>query len=70
VHIHTPAAIGTALMHARLPRNADARARTPDDLSVSWRREIRLRDSTEHPSVSLAPSFAVKSLLHVAHRYS
>lgn len=35
VRIHTPAAIGTTLMHARLPRNADAHTRLlRDDLFV------------------------------------
>lgn len=49
VRIHTPAAIGTTLMHARLPWNADARTRranarararaATEMIYSSWRRE-------------------------------
>jgi len=48
VHIHTPAAIGTTLMHARLPRNADAHTRRISrEMIYSCRREIRL-DAEEY----------------------
>lgn len=69
VSIHTPAAIGTALMHARLPRNADARVHDLFVLASVVRSACEKKRiyvySIRNPSLSLLHASIYVSLAYI-----